>query len=263
MKLDFPRLPSIFRSKFPGRPLAIVLAVIVGLFLLLNYIVLPLYVQHGSTLPVPNAVGQTLDAARASLEGAGLQPIQADTRPDPDRPAGTVINQNPAPGSIVKQGRRVYLTVSGGEADVEVPSLRGRTVRDAKFALERNSLRLGGSSFQTSSTFPEGTIVDQNIAPGTSVQKGTQVGIVVSQGADTLQIVVPHVAGKSTTEAERELLAAGLKVGNITLQKNFDLLPNTVVDQFPRSGEMVHRGQAVDLFVVQSGRPSEEFKSPR
>jgi beta-lactam-binding protein with PASTA domain len=55
---------------------------------------------------------------------------------------------------------------------------------------------------------------------------------------------------------------ARLKVGNITFQSSFDLLPNTVVDQFPRAGEMVNEDQAVDLFVVKAGKPAEEIQAP-
>jgi beta-lactam-binding protein with PASTA domain len=173
-----------------------------------------------------------------------------------------VINQNPQGGAVVKHGRRVYLTMSGGEALVSVPSLRGRSTRDAKFALDRFGLRLGGINYATSSNFPENTIMEQSVAPDTKVNRGTVVSVTVSSGRETRQIEVPQLVGKSTTEAEKLLLGAHLKVGNITFQPSFDLLPNTVVDQFPRSGEMVNEDQAVDLFIVKAGKPTEEIQPP-
>ncbi len=251
-------LRRLLRRKLLLYPLAFVVAL-----LLLNYIILPFIVKQGKTLSVPGVVGMSEDSAALSLSGQGLVAVKAETRPDPDYPAGTVTSQNPLPGAIVKSGRHVYLTISGGEVQVFVPSLRGRTLRDARFALERYGLRLGGVSYATSPTFPENTVIDQSITQNTRVQRGAQVGVVVSMGADSLQIVVPQVTGKSTTEAERILLAAGLKVGNVTLQPSFDLLPNSVVDQFPRAGDHASRGQAVDLFVVQAGsRPTEEIQPP-
>ncbi len=259
MKKQLLRFKTRALSVVTGRPFLISAGILVGLFLLMNYIVLPLYVHHGGTRPVPGVIGVTLDSAKASLDDWGMQPVEADTRPDPDRPAGTVINQNPAPGSIVKEGRRVYLTISGGEVQVGVPSLRGRTFRDAGFALERNGLRVGNVTHTTSATFPENTIVEQSVAPNTLLPKGSAVGIIVSSGPDTLEMPAPGLTGKSTAEAERILMAAGLRVGNITLQPSFDLLPNTVVDQFPRAGVPISRGQAIDLFVVKSGRPAEEI----
>lgn len=236
-----------------------VLGTLLGLFILFNYILMPLYVKAGSTVQVPSVVGATQDEAEKTLAAAGLQPIAAETRPVPDEAAGTIINQNPAAGATVKEGRRVYLTISGGELMVSVPSLRGRSVRDARFALERVGLRLGGMSSVPSADIPQDAIVNQTIAGNTRVARGTAVGIEVSLGPDTAKIPVPVLTGKSIADAEQLLVRAGLRVGNVTLQPNFDLLPNTVVDQFPRGGEMVPRGQAVDLFVVKSDRPAEEI----
>lgn len=260
-KIDklWQRIPPFLR----GRRFLTVVGSLVGLFVLMNYILLPAYVWHGGTLAVPNATGMPFDTARALLDNDGLQTVQAETRPDPDNPVGTVINQNPQGGAVVKHGRRVYLTISGGEAQVSVPSLRGRSTREAKFALERYGLKLGGVNYAASSDFPENTIMEQSISPESKVNRGSVVNVTISRGPETLQIEVPQLVGKSTTEAEKLILGARLKVGNITFQFSFDLLPNTVVDQFPRAGEMVNEGQAVDLFIVKAGKPTEEIQPPR
>ncbi len=246
-----------------GRRFLTIVGTIVGLFVLMNYILLPAYVRHGGTLNVPDVTGMPFDSARGMLDERGLQTIQAETRPDPDYPVGTVINQNPEAGAVVKHGRRVYLTISGGEAQVLVPSLRGRSTRDAKFALERYGLKLGGINYATSTSFPENTIIEQSIVPDSRVSRGTVVSVTVSRGREMRQFEVPQLVGKSTTEAERLLMAAHLKVGNISFQPSFDLLPNTVVDQFPRAGEMVNEEQAVDLFIVKAGKPTEEIQPPK
>jgi len=65
---------------------------------------------------------------------------------------------------MVKHGRRVYLTLSGGEVMAIVPQLRGRSMRDAKFALERYGLQLGSISFEPSTLYPENTIVAQSFS---------------------------------------------------------------------------------------------------
>jgi beta-lactam-binding protein with PASTA domain len=70
------------------------------------------------------------------------------------------------------------------------------------------------------------------------------------------------VVGKTLAEAEKILAATGLKVGIVTYQPSFDLLPNTVVDQFPRAGDPVTPGQEIDLFVVKVGKPTDEIQPP-
>jgi serine/threonine-protein kinase len=233
---------------------------IAGLFVLLNYVILPLYVNHGSRQSVPAVVGLPLDQARAVLDSASLVPVESDTRPDPDLPAGVVVSQNPAASSMVKEGRRVYLTISGGEVQVFVPLLRGRSMREARFTLERHGLRLGEVTYIPSEEFPDNTIVDQSSSADAKIPKGSRVSITVSSGSATGETTVPAVAGKSLGEADKLLQAAGLRRGQVTYQSSFDLVPNTVVDQFPRAGEPAKRGDAVDLFVVTPGRPAEEIE---
>jgi len=235
---------------------------LVGLFLLMNYIVLPLYVNHGSRLSVPNVQGKPVEEARALLLAAALQPIESERRPDPVHPAGIVVYQNPAGGAIVKESRRIYLTISGGELMVNVPLLRGRSLRDAKFSLDRFGLQLGGIIHEYSDVFPENTIIGQSIAADTRIARGSMVAITVSRGKFLEETTVPQLVGKTLAEAENLLLEAGLRRGYITYQPNFDLLPNTVVDQYPRSGQPARQGQQVDLFVVEVGRPSEEIQQP-
>jgi serine/threonine-protein kinase len=208
---------------------------------------------------VPRVVGLPFDQACSVLDSARLVGIQGETRPDPTYPAGAVTSQNPSPGAMVKEGRHVYLIVSGGEVLVGVPVLRGKSMRDARFSLERNGLKLGAITYDFSDSFPENTIIEQSLRPDAKVAKGTVVGVTVSRGRADQEIVVPSLIGKTLTEAEKTLAAMGLKVGIVTSQPSYDLLPNTIVDQFPRPGENAKIGTEVDLFVVKVGKPTDEI----
>lgn len=214
---------------------------------------MPWYVGHGSQIEVPSVIGLPIEHATRLLDSLGFQPREGETRASQEYPPGTVIIQNPLPGALVKEGRRVYLSISGGEQLVTVPPLRGKTVRDARFALERNGLRFGETVFSPSAELPANTIIDQSIPPGKKVRKGLLVSIVVSQGAATDEVEVPDLIGKPLTEAGKILADRGLKVGQISYQVASGLLPNTVVDQYPRGRAMVGFGESVDLFVVEAG----------
>jgi beta-lactam-binding protein with PASTA domain len=220
-------------------------------FILLDDVVMPLYVEKGKTTTVPDITGMPEEQAMAVLAERGLVGKHFETRQDKQYPIGTVAQQNPPPGTEVKYGRGVYLTTSGGEPKASVPSLRGRSLRDATLALEGSGLLLGKIEYRVSMEFPENTIMDQGIGEGTRVSLGTTVPVVVSQGKSADRIPVPNVVKKSLAEAERIILQGKLTVGNITYQAVPDLLPNTVIEQFPRSGTFVSAGQPVDLFVSQ------------
>ncbi len=242
-----------------SKPFLYAAGVIVGSFLLMNYAVMPLYVYHGGTLTVPDVSGLQFDDAQQKLYAMGLVGIQGEKILDNDHVAGTVLTQNPRPNSVVKHGRHIYLTTCGGELLVAVPALRGRSLRDARFALERNGLKLGTVGNEVSDSYPVNTIISQTVAASERLKKGLSVGVTVSSGrAVSTTIPVPTLNGKSLKEAQKILEFVGLKVGNITFQINADLLPNTIVDQVPAAGTAVEHGATVDLFVVKAGKLKDE-----
>ncbi|HUL43101.1 MAG TPA: PASTA domain-containing protein [Bacteroidota bacterium] len=240
------------------RKLFIIFCFLVLLFVAFNYFLIPLYVNAGGIETVPSVVGMAYDDAHHVLDSLGFEARKGDVRLDRDHPAGIVIIQNPVAGDSVKKGRRVYLTVSGGELLVSVPSIKGRTLRDARFALEKEGLRLGAIEYAASDQFPENTVIEQKVGAGAKVKRDVYVSVVVSQGSVAQKIAVPDVTGKTLAEASAIFQAAGLAVGNITYVPSADLLPNTIVDQYPRVGEMVATGQKVDLFVVQGAEKQKE-----
>ena len=237
----------------------IIFGVILVLFVVCNDFLMPWYVDVGGEIIVPSVVGKKMEIAQRILDSLGLVPKEGDIRTDREYPIGTVINQNPVSGKKVNKGRRIYLTVSGGEKVVQVPNLKGRTLRDAKFQIEREGLKLGAIEMQPSDEFPENTIIEQRPQPGSKVKEEIYVSLVVSQGKITEKVAVPNLFGKSLTDVKKILETQGLMLGNITFQNLTNLLPNTVVDQFPRPGDMIARGQKVDLFVVHSGEKQKEI----
>jgi serine/threonine-protein kinase len=246
------RIVGFFTSK-TANTVYIAFAAMILLFFFLNNLIMPWIVNRGGTLEVPDVEGLSYENAWRQLDSLGFDPRQGDIRPDPRRSAGQVITQNPPAGSFVKYGRRVYLTVSGGEPMVVVPDLKGRSLREAKFSLTRNGLNLGEVEYQTSAEFPENTTMAQSMAAGSSVKKGSSIQVTMSLGDGTGKVTVPELVGKSVQESQKLLAQKGLKVGNITYQINPELVPNTILTQFPHPGDQVAMGQAIDIFVVQPG----------
>lgn len=243
-------LKNIFNSRF-FKPLLIFISAFVILLLFLNFIILPWWVSKDET-KVPKVVGMNEKDAFALLEDHDLEPIISDTTFNESFPKGTIVLQRPEEGSTVKVGRRVYLFVSGGEPTVIVPMLIGKSVRDAKFALERIGLVLGTVE-QVPSNNPKNMIFDQEFVEGTPIKKGQTVGVLVSSGIETGEISVPDLIGRSLMEAGKILADSSLKIGKLNYQKSFSLLPNTVIDQYPSKGTMVNPGDAIDLFITKAG----------
>jgi beta-lactam-binding protein with PASTA domain len=254
MKTQPTALQRILRSRFFVMGYWVTGILFIILFVTDTFI-MPWYVHQGGTMIVPSVIGLKEEEAIQKLESMNLQPRRGEVRPDNKYPEGYVVMQNPLPDQVVKSERRIYLTISGGEQLVVVPSLRGRTLRDSKFALDRSGLRQGGIQYKISAEFPEGTIITQDVIPGSKVRKGTYIGMMVSAGESIDSIFIPSLIGRTLTDAQRILREKGLKLGNITYQFNTELLPNTVIDQLPRENEVVTVKKEVDLFIVQAPQP--------
>ncbi len=225
----------------------------------IDSVIMPWYVNK-PTVAIPNVVGMKEADAMTLLKSMNLEPLRGDTRMDKQYPEGSVVAQNPDPTQFVKEGRRVYLTISGGEKLVVIPSFKGSTLGNAKFTLDRLGLHSGALSYAISTDFPEGTIMSQEPQPGTNIRHNGFVNFMVSAGTSIDSITVPELIGKSLTEAQKILIEKGLSVGAITYQPSADLLPNTVIEQVPRPLEIVTVEKNVDLFISS---PAEKFKSGR
>ncbi len=239
------------------KKLFILAGILIIVLISINYIIMPFYV-HSEEVEVPQVIGINQNEAITLISSKNLEPVIGEVVYDEKHPKGTVIQQRPQGGRDVKVGRRVYLFISGGEPSVLVPKLKGRSLRDAKFSLERIGLKLGRID-EVVSRLPKDVIVDQEFAEGTPLKKGETVNISLSVGYGAGEIVLPYLIGKSLAEAESIIQENSLVVGKINYQPSFNLLPNTVIDQYPGSGTMLNRGDAVDLFVTQAVVIEDEY----
>ena len=129
---------------------------------------------------VPQIIGLTPQQARLAIENAGFT-MGRSVELASDYPRGTVFQAEPAPGSQLDLPAEVNVTVSAGPASVQVPDLVGRTVPDARSALEQIGLRLGNIGRDTSSIQIENTVLRQSPPAGATVSAGAGVGIVTSR----------------------------------------------------------------------------------
>lgn len=129
---------------------------------------------------VPQIIGLIPQQARVAVENAGFQ-VGRTIELASDYPRGTVYQVEPPPGTQVDLPAEVNFTISAGPATVQVPDLVGRTVPDARSALEQTGLRLGAIGRDTSSVQIENSVLRQSPPAGSIVSNGASVGIVVSR----------------------------------------------------------------------------------
>jgi beta-lactam-binding protein with PASTA domain len=231
---------------------------------------------------IPNVVGQTEQAARATLAPTKLPVVSLDTV-IAGKPGGVVVAQRPGPGTLVARAKEVAILVTRPPRrlppsvfttprgsillpptrvdtpvpptrvprDTVVPDLFGRTPNAVAAALEMNRLRLGTVTSDSSDLMRAGYAFAQNPQPGTRVALGTAVNVVYSLGPHqrVATATVPLIETRTIPEALVVLKRANLQLGRIdTLyQLNGD---GRIAHQEPHAGTIVHPLDAVAATIA-------------
>jgi beta-lactam-binding protein with PASTA domain len=127
---------------FKQLALAIV-AVVVLCFIMLKW--LNITTNHGEFVVVPDLKGKSIETVKIELKDNDLtMKIQDSANFNPKYPKYSVIEQNPAAGSQVKENRKIYLILNpSGYRKVEVPDILKRTFRQAKPQLQALEFKVG------------------------------------------------------------------------------------------------------------------------
>ena len=206
---------------------------------------------------VENVCGQTKEEAQQTLEAQGLYMFEVAQQKS-DQPAGTVLEQDPVGGSQALEGSTVNVIVAGDqnvdytddnkdseEEKVVVPSVKGYLEKDAVNALNNAGLKVV-KNYEYSDSVDAGKVISQTPAGGSSVDSGTTVTIVVSQGQKSVN--VPSVLGDTKDAASSKLTGEGLKVA-VKEAYSDSVAAGKVISQSIASGKTVPAGTTVTITV--------------
>jgi serine/threonine-protein kinase len=154
-------------------------------------------------VPVPQVVGQQLNAAVELLNTAGLS--FKTTYVTSNKAPGTVLTQDPAAATSVKSTTVVKLTVANSQSTISVPSVVGFSQTTAGSRITGSSLTVGSQTSACSQSVATGNIASQSPAAGTPVKSGAPVNLVVSNGPCTA--TVPDVIQETQTAASAAISA--------------------------------------------------------
>lgn len=171
--------------------LTAIIAVMIGI-VIYTFNKLDTYTGHGISVEVPQVSGISDTTALELLKRNKLQGVISDSRYDENLPVGYVIEQIPACGSYVKEGRHIYLTVNSGNRPlIAVPDVADNSSRRAA---ER---KLTNAGFRlTNPQYIDGekdwvyqVLLDgQVLEPGAKVPEGSELTIVIG-GAEPELVV--------------------------------------------------------------------------
>ena len=186
-------------------------------------------------------VGVPYDVADAVLKKQGFKVIRVDDAA-PGQPAEQVLSQRPVPGSKLRKGGTVTVTVSS--SDITMPNVVGQLREAAQAAVAQ--VHLNPVFTEVDSDKPPGTVLSTNPAAGAKVPKTTPD--VQIQVAKEPPVPVPDVANQDSTAAAALLGQKGFQVQAVPTPS--DTVPlGKVISTDPAAGTPAPKGTTIKLFV--------------
>lgn len=153
------------------------------------------------TVPVPDVAGQPEGDAQKTLVDAGFA-VTSTQQPSADVEIGLVISTNPSAGTEVAPDTSIEMIVSSGQEDVVVPDFSGMSIEDATAAAEEAGLTITFVE-DADNPDPDGVVIDQDPAAGTTVAGGSEVVAQLSPDLGTPWSIV-------TLDENRQMTVTGV-----------------------------------------------------
>ena len=239
---------------FFRKALYIILALMVLLILtfMLSFFIA---VRGAEKTLVPDVTNELLVDGLVVLQEKELYPrIQVRFTEDPmekDR----IIAQDPQPGSLVKAGRRVKLTISKGAVVDKVGDYLGKDLRDVKtqiqtlFASYKPLLLIKEPVTYIFDESPAGTILAQKPEGGTQITGLTEIDMIVSRGPIGDSYKLDEYTGLKWEDALNRLVRSNQPFKFLISEEESDQKESFVLEQTPAPGEVILSGTPIILTV--------------
>jgi len=239
------------QKKFYLHLLIIIAITLISLWLVLRF--LSTYTRHDEVLIVPDFIGENYyDVDERYSETFRF--VLSDSVYKEGAEGGSIVQQDPLPGSKVKQGRRMYCVVVASNPEMTVmPNLRNLSLRQAIVLLQKNGL--GVESLDYVDFFAQNAVIEQYkdseiIEPGTQLSKGTLISLKVGNGNNNAKTVFPNMIGVYYKDVRKMLANASLNVGKESFATDDDMSHMRVYRTEPEFERnlMVPLGQKVRIW---------------
>jgi eukaryotic-like serine/threonine-protein kinase len=227
---------------------------------------LSLITRHKSEARVPNVLNKNVKIAAKQLERLGFD-VEVDSSYDPKAKPLMVLGIMPDIGSVVKQGRTIFLTVNKAEPPLTpMPKLTDLSYRSAIKILESARLVLGDTTHKPD--YAKGAVLEQlykgrPLKAGDMVPQGSRIDLVIGDGFGSVEMDVPDVIGMTAGEGITILNSSGLNMAVSWEAPISDSSSAIIFRQTPAPfneldvPNRIKEGDVIDVFIKQNPSPEE------
>ncbi len=233
--------------------IVIIVVLVIGSLTFIHF-----YTQHGNIRTVPKIKGKSIDEGIALLQKSDLKVEIIDSLYLKERQLGEIIEQNPAPSTIVKPGRCVYLIVNRSTVKkVKVPNVIDMSLRQAKAYLKSLGFEIERVDYGKSAY--RNLIIglkynNKTLEPETKIPNASKIVLVAGNGLNNEKDGFPYVVGLDYHTATLIIHSSDYTLGDV----HFDTPPvggkhkYTVYKQHPEVSDTIQRGKPIDLWLTKA-----------
>jgi len=233
--------------------------------------VLKLATRHNNNLSVPDFEGLTLEEASSAAGNRNLRVEVFDSVFLADFERGTVVEQHPRAGFMVKKNRKIFLTMNAMNPErVAIPNLVDLTFIQARAKIESFGLKVGRISYEPDmglNMVLAQRINGRQLIPGDSVVKGAKIDLVLGKGLSDERTGVPDLVGLSLEAANilasDRFLSIGAAVRDQSISTDDDEIKALVFRQRPEPGGSLPLGSAIDVWITLDSTKVPTFEQTR
>ena len=163
---------------------------------------LKIYTNHGQQLELPEYVEWNIKDAKADAEKNSFDIVVNDSAHIVGKAGGMIIDQNPNAGAMVKENRKIYLTLNpSGYRKIMIPDLIRRTRRQAEPTLRSLGFEIGDVTYKPD--IAKDAVLElrhkgEMLQPGDELMKTSKIDLVLGDGSGRYH-------GNETNSAEDEI----------------------------------------------------------
>jgi serine/threonine-protein kinase len=238
-------------KKFIKLLLAIFASVLFGILIFSQ--LMGIVVHQKREVMVPDLTGKTVGQVLQILSDQDLYIKKVGEQYNENIPDGSIIFQEPLPGSVVKEGKVVKVVISSGGQVIFVPQLVGISLREAKILLRQAGLVPGEETGTYSEKIKKDFIIAQDPSPEEIVARRSTINLVVSLGP-AKEAKVPlmvNLLGQNISSARKILQDINLPLGEIKETVNDSVPEGTILKQEPPAEEIIDENTIVNVTVAR------------
>lgn len=237
---------------------------IIALILFLLFWVAKCFTRHGDAVKVGNYIQKNIRDVERLADDSGFEIVVTDSIYREDFPADMVLEQNPAPESYVKTGRRIYVKITTNRGNlVRLPDIKGNDQVDSYIEL-LDMMKIKVSKIDTvpDPNLADGTVLQvivgnedvyKKLGQGVNIREGSQIRLVIAKREINEREVPSFIDGgryMTFGEYSLHLDARELQIGEIKPDASVtDENAAFVIKVSPGPRSPVMKGDSVTVFI--------------